>query len=182
MEIRLENYLHIAVFFKLFNRMLLEVKGEPVMFKPRYFVCDEGGANYKVICKVYGDGFCREHVKGCQWYFKSDVRKHAVKVSEKRRERFEEVCHEMCDVTTVKGFNILLAELKVFAEDFPELKGFVEYWEQHKSHVSHVNLSEPGNVTFKPPSTMRLVKAAIYDVSHMLQQESQIYLFERNLL
>ena len=144
-----------------------------------------------MIHEVYGDGFCRERVKGCQWHFKSDVRKHAVKVSEKRRERFEEVCHEMCGVTTVKRFNILLAELKVFAVNFPELKGFVEYWEQCKSHVFSpfrgggipgVNLCGPGNVTFKPPSTMHLVKAAIYDVLHMLQQELQIYLFERNLL
>ena len=43
-------------------------------------------------------------------------------------------------------------------------------------------MSEPGNVTFKPPTTMRLVKVAIYDVANMLQQESQIYMFERNLL
>ena len=191
MEICSENYVHIAVFFKLFNRMLIEFKGESDMFKPRYFVCDEGGANYKAIREVYGDGFCKEREKGCQWHFKSDVRKHAVKVSEKRRERFKEVCHEMCDVTTVKGFNILLAELKVFAVNFPELKGFVEYWEQRKSHIFSsfmgggipgVNLSQPGNVMFKPPVTMHLVKAAIYDVSHMLQQELQIYLFECNLL
>ena len=140
--------------------MLSEVKGKPVMFKPRYFVCDKGGANYKAIRKVYGDGFCKERVKGCQWHFKSDVRKHAVKVIEKRRERLEEVCHEMCDVTTVKGFNMLLTELKGFAVVFPELKGFVEYWEHRKSHIfapfrgggiPGINLSEPGNVTFKPP-------------------------------
>ena len=43
MEIRTEKSTHIAVFFKLFNRMLSEVKGEEAMFKPRYFVCDEGG-------------------------------------------------------------------------------------------------------------------------------------------
>ena len=43
-------------------------------------------------------------------------------------------------------------------------------------------MSEPGNVTFKPPTTMQLVKAAIYDVASMLHQESQIYMFERNLL
>ena len=37
-----------------------------------------------------------------------------------------------------------------------------------------------GNVTFKPHTTMGLVKAAIHDVAHMLLQESQIFLFERN--
>ena len=45
-----------------------------------------------------------------------------------------------------------------------------------------LNMSEPGNVTFKLPTTMCLVKAAIYDITYMLQQESQIYLFKRNLL
>ena len=97
----------------------------------------------------------------------------------------------MCEVTTVKGFDILMAELKQFAVDFPELQGFVEFWEPRKSHVfppfrgggvPRVNLSEPGNVTFKPNTMMRLVKAAIYDTAHMLHQECQLYLFQRNLL
>ena len=39
MEIRLENYIHIAVFFRLFNKMVAEVKGEEnYKFKQCYFV------------------------------------------------------------------------------------------------------------------------------------------------
>ena len=60
MEIRSENHIHIAVFFRFFNKMVGEVKGEEnYKFKPRYFVCDEGGANYKEIQEVYGDEFCK---------------------------------------------------------------------------------------------------------------------------
>ena len=60
MEIRSENHIHIAAFFRLFNKMVGEVKGEEnYKFKPHYFVCDEGGANYKAIREVYGDEFCK---------------------------------------------------------------------------------------------------------------------------
>ena len=39
MEIRSENHIHIAVFFRLFNKMVGEVKGEEnYKFKLRYFV------------------------------------------------------------------------------------------------------------------------------------------------
>ena len=192
MEIRSENHIHIAVFFRLFNQMLAEIKGEEgFMFKPRYFICDEGGANYKAVREVYGDDFCKNRVKGCQWHFKSDKTKHANKVGVNRRPRFEAICNEMCTVTTVAGFNGLMVELKTIAEEYPELKPFVEYWDRRKSHVfgpyrgggiPGMNLSEPGNVTMKPPGTLRLVKAAIYDVSHMMLQESQMDQFERNLI
>ena len=43
-------------------------------------------------------------------------------------------------------------------------------------------MSEQGNASFKPASTMRLVHAAKYDVASMILQESQINLFEHNLL
>ena len=126
MEIRSEKYIHIAAFFRLFNKMLAEVKGEPgFMFRPRYFVCDEGGANFKAVREVYGDAFCKERVKGCQWHFKSDARRHAVKVGPEKRERFEEICEEMCIMETADGFEKLLTELKEIADEFPELKGFV---------------------------------------------------------
>ena len=106
-------------------------------FQPRYFVCNEGGANYKAIREVYGDEFCKNRVKGCQWHFKSDGRRHAQKVSMDRRDEFEQVCWDLCKVQTVDRFNKIMANLKKFAEEFPELKGFVLYWEQRKSLVFH---------------------------------------------
>ena len=65
------------------------------------------------------------------------------------------------------------------------------YWDPHRSHIFKpfrgsglpgVNMSEQGNVTFKPSQTMRLVHAAKYDVATMLEQEKEIELFEHNLL
>ena len=75
--------------------------------------------------------------------------------------------------------------------EFLELKAFIMYWEQRKSHVfppfrsggiPGLNMSEPGNKSIKPANTMRLVTVAIYDVSHMVYQEGQLHLFNRNLL
>ena len=77
MDIRSENHKYIALFFRLFNKMLAEVKGEEnYKFNPWYFVCDESGANYKALALVYGEQFASLCAKGCQWHFKQDVQKH----------------------------------------------------------------------------------------------------------
>ena len=60
MELRSENYLDISLFLHLFNEMLVEISDRPgYKFNPRYFVCHEGGANYKAVCEVYGGDFVR---------------------------------------------------------------------------------------------------------------------------
>ena len=125
-------------------------------------------------------------MKGCQWHFKSDVKNHINKVGPRHRERFAEIYTEMCRVTTVSTFNDLLTELKLIADVYPELQGFVKYWELRKTHVfalfrggglPGMNMSELGKACFKPAGTMRLVHAAKYDVSSMMLQESQINMF-----
>ena len=65
MEIRSEHHEQIGLFFKLFNEILSIVKEESgYKFNPRYFVCDEAGANYKAIADVYGTEFSAIRVKG----------------------------------------------------------------------------------------------------------------------
>ena len=172
--------------------MLAEISNRPgYKFNPRYFVCDEGGANYKAVHDVYGEDFVRHRVKGCQWHFKSDVKNHINKVGPSHRERFSEICNEICRVTTVSAFNDLMTELKLISDIYPELQGFVKYWELRKTHVFSpfrggglpgMNMSESGNASFKPAGTMRLVHAAKYDVSSMMLQESQIDMFQCNLI
>ena len=43
-------------------------------------------------------------------------------------------------------------------------------------------MSESGNASFKPAGTMHLVHTAKYDVSSMMLQESQIDMFQHNLI
>ena len=160
-------------------------------FNPHYFVCDEAGANYKAITELYGAEFSAMRVKGCQWHFKSDVKNHVTKLVPEDQDTFVKTCYAMCDVTTVADYNRLKQVLDDLAEQNPEIKPFVMYWDPHRSHIFKpfrgsclpgVNMSEQGNVTFKPLQTMRLVHAAKYDVATMLEQEKEIELFERNLL
>ena len=192
MELHSENYMDISLFLQLFNEMLAEISKRPgYKFNPQYFACDEGGANFKVVLEVYGEDFVRHRVKGCQWHFKSDVKNHINKVGPNHRERFAEICTEMCCITRVSAFNDLLTELKLIADVYPELQGFVKYWELRKTHVFApfrgggllgINMSEPGNASFKPAGTMCLVHAAKYDFSSMMLQESQIDMFQHNLI
>ena len=85
----------------------------------------------------------------------------------------------------------LITEMKQIADLYPELHPFVKYWDLRKTHVfapfrggglPGLNMSEPGNASFKPAGTMRLIHAAKYDVSSMMLQESQMDMFQRNLL
>ena len=143
------------------------------------------------MLEVYGEEFVRHRVKGCQWHFKSDVKNHINKVGPSHRERFAEIYNEMCHITTVSAFNDLLTKLKLIADIYPELQGFVKYWELRKTHVfapfrrgilPGMNMSKSGNASFKPAGTMHLVYAAKYDVSSMILQESQIDMFQHNLI
>ena len=194
MDIRSEHHKDIALFMTLFNKMLAEVKGdENYKFNPRYFVCDESGANYKALLLVYGEQFTSMHTKGCQWHFKQDVQKHMKNVAPHNQQKFLDTCFAMCDATTVADYERLEIILNEIVEDNPEICPFVLFWEPQKSHVFKpyrggglpgVNMSEQGNKTFKPtvsPQAMHLVHAAKYDTATMMYQEKEIDMFNRNL-
>ena len=164
MEIQSENYEDIALFFKLFNEILSAMKDEAgYKFNPRYFMCDEAGANYKAIAHVYRTEFCAIRVKGCQWRFKSDVKNHVSKLKPQDQETFISTYNALCDVTTVADYNCLKLVLDKLADRNPEIKPFILYWDPRKSHIFQpfcgaglpgVNLSEQGNASFKRSQMM----------------------------
>ena len=135
MDIRSENHKDIALFFRLFNKMLAEVKGENYKFNSWYFVCDESGANYKALALVYGEQFASLRAKGCQWHFKQDVQKHMKNVTPQDQQKFLETCFEMCEATTVADYECLKTTLNEIAEENVEIPPFVLFWEPRKSHV-----------------------------------------------
>ena len=117
MELRSENHKDMALFFSLFNEILSTVSGVPnYKFNPRYFVCDEAGANYKAITELYRAEFSAMHVKGCQWHFKSDVKNHITKLVPEDQDTFVKTCYAMCDVTKVADYNHLKQVLDDLAE------------------------------------------------------------------
>ena len=195
MDIRSENHKDIALFFQMFNKMLAEVKGvENYKFNPRYFVCDESGANYKALALVYGEQFASLRAKGCQWHFKQDVQKHVKNVCPDDQQKFVDTCFAMCEATTVADYERLEVTLDEIAKQNVEIRPFVSFWEPHKSHVFKpyrggglpgVNMSEQGNRSFKPSvssQAMRLLHAAKYDTATMMYQEKEKGMFKRNLV
>ena len=89
MEMRTENTNDISTFFTLFNEVLQKVSGiEGYKFNPWCFMCDERGANYRAVRDVYGEEFCRDRVRGCQFHFKQQVQKRKHQIPEERREEF----------------------------------------------------------------------------------------------
>ena len=58
MEAEKENTESIALFLKLFNKVLCEIKGNKnYKWKPHGMMCNESGTNFQAISKVFGREF-----------------------------------------------------------------------------------------------------------------------------
>ena len=190
MEIRSENSQDIAQFFKLFNELVAKVsKSEGKMFNPRFFMCDEGGANHKAIRIVYGDEFAKTRVVGCQWHFKNDASRIAKRIGPDMREMFTTLTKELCKVTTVAKYKILKSRQDKVAKLYPEIVNWINWWHERRSHIfvpfrggglPGVNLSEQGNAGWKR-RPMSLVRAAKEDFATMVLQERRMHMFHNNL-
>ena len=89
MEMRSENTNDILIFFTLFNEVSEQVSGiKGYKFNLRCFMCDEGSANYRAVKEVYGEEFCRDRVRGCQFHFKQQVQKQKHQIPEESRDQF----------------------------------------------------------------------------------------------
>ena len=130
MEMRTENSNDIAIFFQLFYEILEKVSGIPnYKFNPRCFLCDEGGANYKAVKIVYGEDFCRDRVRGCQFHFKQQVQKRKHEVPEDHGDEFIKICNELCVITTVARYKILKSRLEEMACTTPSLRTWIDWWD-----------------------------------------------------
>ena len=168
MEICSENSQDIVQFFSFFNEIVAkEKKILRYKFNPRCFICDGGGGyNYNAITQVYGQGFCNECIKGCQWHFKNDVIKKSTHIPMEYRDMFQDICHQLCLVTMVLKYNILKAKLDELSKLTPALEKWIEWWQLRRSHIfgpfrmlglPGVNLAEQGNSFWKPKKPLRLV-------------------------
>ena len=144
--------------------MLEKVSGIPnYKFNPRCFLCDEAGANYKAIRLVYGDEFCQDRVRGCQFHFKQQIQKKKNDVPVEMRELFTDTCKQLCNVTTVAKYKVLKGRLEEIAQSVPTLHTWIQWWDDRRAHIfgpyrggglPGCNLSEQGNTQWKPTSTM----------------------------
>ena len=186
-EMHTKNAEDIALFFRLFNKILQKVTGnEKYKFNPRCFLCDETRANYKAIRLVYGKEFCTQRVHSCQFHFKQQVQKKKKhEVPEDVREEVIDTCNQLCKVTTVSKYNMLQGKLEEVAARVPQL-----WWHDRRSHIfgpyrggglPGCNLSEQGNAKWHPTQTLRLVHAARDNVSPLIFQQVSVNLFNGNL-
>ena len=190
MEICTENANDIAKFFTLYNEILQKETGqEGYRFNPRYFMCDEGSANYCTIRQIYGENFTNARVVGCQWHFKNDVNRHSKDVSPDMRGLFNSLCHKLCACTTIAKYKIIKSRLDDIGNMNPGIKRWIQWCDDRRSHIftpyrggglPGVNLSEQGNAGWVTRQ-MRLVHAAKYDVATMMTQEKQVFKFDHNL-
>ena len=190
MEIRTENTEDITIFFLFFNEIREKHTGKiGIKFNPQCFVCEESGANYVAITAVYGEDFCNNLIKGCQWHFKNDVNKKADDVTPEYRELFKNTCMKLYHMTTVAKYTILKSKLDEIAKMSPRIMKWIDWWHQ-RSHISGplhypglpgVNLDEQGNSSRKCKKPLRLVHAAKTDTATMILQEEELYDFAHNL-
>ena len=191
MEIRTENTEDITKFFLFFNEIMEKHTGKiGIKFNPHCFVCDESGANYAAIRAVYGEDFCNNCVKGCQWHFKNDVNKKANDVNPEYRDLFKSTCMKLCHVTTVAKYTVLKSKLDEIAKMSPRITKWIDWWHERRSHIfgpfwypglPGVNLAEQGNSSWKRKKPLRLVHAAKNDTATMILQEEELYDFTHNL-
>ena len=128
-----KNAEDIALFFRLFNKILQKVTGnDKYKFNPRCFPCDKAGANYKAIKLVYGEEFCKQRVCGCQFHFKQQVQKKKHEVPEDMREEFIDTCNQLCKVKAVSKYNILKGKLEKLAARVPQLYPWIEWWHDQR--------------------------------------------------
>ena len=128
MEMRSENTNDISIFFMLFNEVLEQVSGiKGYKFNLRCSMCDEGGTNYRAVREVYGEEFCRDQVRGCQFHFKKQVQKRKHQIPEENRDKFIQICNQLCLETTVERYEILKGKLKEMARRTPSLWSWIDW-------------------------------------------------------
>ena len=117
-------------------------------------MCDEGGANYNTNKNVYGEEFCAERVRGCQFHFKNSVNQRSIKMSNDDQGTFKHICKKLCEVTTVAMYYVLKGRLDEMSKKYEFLQPWIDWWHERHSHIfgpfrggglPGVNLSEQGN-------------------------------------
>ena len=84
MEVKSKSTHEITIFWELFNEILSGIK-----FNPRAIMIDENGANYCAIRKVFGLDFVTSKVVSCQMYYKNDVNRVSLRISDSYRDLFK---------------------------------------------------------------------------------------------
>lgn len=98
----------------MLNKTLGEVTGIPdYKFDPTGSVCDEAGANWKGLERVFGD--VKSRCVSCTFHYKDSVNKHAQKLpTAKEQDKFKFLAWELQKAATAERFDDIYTKLKRF--------------------------------------------------------------------
>ena len=177
MEVLSESSQTVKMFWDLFNECLQKVRSKVAKkkdidttykFNPKWFMCDEPGANFRGLEAAFGKKTVINKVQTCQWHFKHQAREKA-KVTGEFKEEVLQICNEMCFVTTVDQYEARLNRLLEVGDMYPSFLPFVHWWDARRYHVFKVfrdfnllgvNCAEIGNAAWKREGKISLVEAA----------------------
>ena len=137
-EMGTENSEDISIILGLFNEVCAKVtEKQGYKFNPRALVCDEGGANFKTIKKVYGEEFVKDCIFGCQWQFTSDAQSKANELLPDHMPHSSWIYVRRCSniQLSVSKYNILKGMLGEMAKEPPILKPWIAWWHARRSHT-----------------------------------------------
>ena len=187
MEVRSESSEHIALFFKLWNEVLIMAgkKTSSYFFNPKNIMVDSAGSNYGGIRNVFGLEYMTTKVISCQWHFMHVMEQLVHKLPEEDQEEFLELRHSLCKKTTIPEYQLIATRLHQMAQNCPQIISKLNWWHVRRWHVfgafrtgpthTGINLAEIGNVAWKTSgSQLTLLAAAKDDVTLFILQDEAI--------
>ena len=188
MEAEKENTESMALFLKLFNDVLHEITGNNnYKWKPHGMMCDESGANFQAISKVFGRKFLG-HTVSCQWHFWQCAKCHVKDINVHEQETFISLFNEVCYALAANQFEKVSAALGNICV-WNNIGNWWDWWHTRRFHIvpayrgfnlPGINLAEIGHSTMWVPVLMSLAVAAWHDMCTMMLQDTEYNAFINN--
>ena len=124
-------------------------------------------------------------------HFKKDLLKQLPKIGESYRDEFYQIGCQLCNAPTVAKYNELKKLLLEFADIFPAIKPWLDWWDARKYHVfpafrrfgyTGVTLAESGNAQIKRSTSLWLLDAAKDDTTTMIIQCANLQKYKEQIL
>ena len=150
-------------------------------------MCDESGANFQAIRKVFGREFLG-HTVSCQWHFWQCAKCHVKDINVHEQETFKSLFNEVCYALTANKFEKVSAALgNICVQN--NIGNWWDWWHTRRFHIvpayrgfnlPGINLAEIGHSTMRVPVLMSLAVAAWHDMCTMMLQDTEYDAFINN--
>ena len=90
---------------------------------------DENGANFCGVKEAFGLEYAIEKLTSYQLHFKKDLLKQLQNIGESYRDEFYQIGCQLCSAPTVAKYNELKKLLLEFADIFPAIKPWLDFWD-----------------------------------------------------